>query len=56
MEPKGLKFLLIFSTILLILSTSNLADTAQGRCKPVGKFKEKFMNLKLIAIYETLTT
>ncbi len=56
MGDKGLKFLLIFLAISLILSMSLLSYNAKNRCKPVKKFKEKFRMLKLIAINQFLTS
>ncbi|MGV0107401.1 hypothetical protein NSTC731_04384 [Nostoc sp. DSM 114167] len=56
MGEKGLKFLLIFLAILLILSMSLLSYNAKNRCKSVKKFKEKFRMFKLIAIHQFLTS
>ncbi len=56
MGDKGLKFLLIFLTILLILSMSLISYSAKNRCKSVKKFKEKFRMFKLIVINQFLTS
>ncbi len=56
MGDKGLKFLLIFLAILVILSMSLLSYNAKNRCKSVKKFKEKFRMLKLIVINPFLTS
>ncbi len=50
MGDKGLKFLLIFLAISLILSMSLLSYNAKNKCKSVKKFKEEFRMLKLIVI------
>ena len=56
MGEKGLKFLLIFLAILIILSMSLISYNAKNRCKSVKKFPEKFMMLKLILINRFLTS
>lgn len=56
MGDKGLKFLLIFLPISLILSMSLLSYNAKNRCKLVKKFNKKFRMLKLIVINQFLTS
>jgi hypothetical protein len=52
MGVEGLKFLLIFLAILLILGTRGLLDTAKSRCKFSGKIQDN----KVIVINQFLTT
>lgn len=56
MGENGLKFLLIFLAISLILSMSLLSYNAKNRRESVKKFKEKFRMFKLIVINQFFTS